>query len=114
MAKGTYFTKVQGLATVVWDGENDRALVEFDKQGLLMTKRPDVVSTLLEMGYQQVTAQQIKDAGMLLPEDFAAMRDRQPGRGYTGTATITPPEDEAGANGLGPTGPDSKGRALVQ
>jgi len=114
MAKGTYFTKVQevdgeSLPTVVWDGENDRALVEFDRQGLVMTKRPEVVKVLRDMGYREVTADAIKEAGMLLPEEFAAMRDRDPGRGYTGPATTTPPEDAPNVEG-----PASKGRVLVQ
>jgi len=110
MAKQTYFTKVQGQATVVWDGENDRALAEFDKQGLFVTKSPKVIDKLTEMGYAIVTAEEIQGAGMLLPEDFAAMRDRTPGKGYTGPATITPPEESADE----PTSPPGTGRALVQ
>lgn len=96
----TYFTKVRGLATVVWDPKKNRPVVEFDKQGLFGTEDPELAATLKEMGYKQVTAAQITQAGLMLPEAFQAMRDRQPGRGYTqggpGRPAMAAPQEAPG------------------
>ena len=119
----TYFTKVRGLATVIWDPAKNRPLAEFDRQGLYGTTDPALVEQLKGMGYRVVTAEQIKQAGMLLPEDFEAMRNRNPGRGYTQEgeglpATAAPAAQEGNAAALLnpelPTGPAGGGRTLVK
>lgn len=80
-----YFSKVPGMnhATVIWDTEKrDRALVEFDKQGLYKCKDPKIAKKLRELGYAQVTAETIKKYGFMLPEELSDAVTRQSGRGY--------------------------------
>ena len=76
----TYFTKLRGLATVVWDPRNDTALAEFNKHGLYCTKDPTIIKTLQHMGYKEVTLEQIKEKGLLVPNEKDDIR--LPGRGY--------------------------------
>jgi len=78
-----YFTKVRGLATVVWDAEENRTLAEFDKQGLYSTKDRKIAKRLMAMGYRRVLAEHITGVGLMLPEDYKEMRERKPGKGYT-------------------------------
>jgi len=75
------FTRVRGLASVVWDPEKNRMLAHFSKQGLLVTDDKRVIDRLDAMGYRRVTAAQVAGAGLTLPtvEDST----RTPGRGYT-------------------------------
>ena len=80
-----YFTRLRGLATVVWDPENKRTLAHFNKQGLLATDNPRVIDTLKAMGYREVSADEINSAGLHLPsvDDVPdAMPGGAPGRGY--------------------------------
>ena len=84
--KVTYFTRLRGLATVVWDPENKRPLAHFNKQGLLATTNPRVIENLTAMGYREVTADEINGAGLHVPSETDvpdAMPGGAPGRGYT-------------------------------
>jgi glucose dehydrogenase len=80
--KVSYFTKVRGLASVVWDGKKNKALVEFDKQGLAYTTNQTVAKKLKELGYREVSAEMIEQAKLIPPDKFESMQGRQPGRGY--------------------------------
>jgi len=112
-----YFTKLRGLESVVWDPKKDRPLAEFDKQGLYSTTKPDVAKRLKELGYREVTADQIKDAGLMLPEEFAKFIESQPGRGYThdgqGNVATAAPQAPAGPPEGFPDGPQAGNRTLV-
>jgi hypothetical protein len=70
MAKQHYFTKISGLQTVVWDPAQNRAFAEFNKQGLFCTRDQAVVKRLLDMGYREITADDITKAGLPLPSEF--------------------------------------------
>jgi len=76
------FTRVQGLATVVWNPRTDRALCHFSKQGLLATRNKQVIETLREMGYREVTADQIIQAGLTVPGVKDVHDAGTPGLGY--------------------------------
>lgn len=78
-----YFTKVRGMATVVWDALENKPLAEFDKQGLYSTKDRKIAKRLMAMGYRRVLADHITRVGLMLPEDYREMRERKPGKGYT-------------------------------
>lgn len=123
----TYFSKVRGLATVIWDPKGNKPLAEFDKQGLYSTSDEAVIEQLTGMGYRVVTAEQITGAGLMLPEDFQAMLDRQPGKGYSqdggGRAATAMPAEAPGESpadklftpeGEMPSGPVGGGRTLVR
>jgi hypothetical protein len=86
MSEVTYFTRLRGLATVVWDPEKKRMLAHFNKQGLLATEDKRVIETLMAMGYRQVTVDELARAGLPVPSvsDVPdAMPAGVPGRGYT-------------------------------
>jgi hypothetical protein len=123
----TYFTRLRGLATVVWNPAKDRALAHFSRQGLLATDNPQVISTLHAMGYREVTAEQIVAAG--LPVPGVDDTPDEPGRGYQpgelglqpGTAMAGQPErNGADASHLFepdpmlPAPPGDAGRKLVK
>jgi hypothetical protein len=83
--QATYFTRLRGLATVVWDPEKKRSLAHFNKRGLLATTNPRVIKTLDAMGYRRVTAEEINTAGLPMPSETDvpdAMPGGQPGVGY--------------------------------
>lgn len=93
--KVRYFTRLRGLATVVWDPEKKRSLAHFNKQGLLATTNPKVIKTLTAMGYREVTADDINSAGLYVPSERDvpdAMPGGAPGRGYT--------QPDAGESGM--------------
>jgi hypothetical protein len=75
------FTRVRGLASVVWDPENNRMLAHFNKQGLLLTSDDRVIKRLDIMGYRQVSAADVTGAGLMLPDEKDSTRT--PGKGYT-------------------------------
>ena len=85
------FTRVSGLATVVWDPEKDCTLAHFNKQGLLATSNANVIETLRAMGYREVTADQITQAGLTVPGVKDVHDAGTPGLGYR----------EAGPGGAG-------------
>jgi len=85
------FTRVQGLATVVWNPRKDRMLCHFSKQGLLATQDVQVIEVLREMGYREVTADQITQAGLTVPGVKDVHDAGTPGLGYR----------EAGPGGAG-------------
>lgn len=117
------FTRVRGLASVVWDPEKNKALARFTKQGLLKTTNPRVVQRLDEMGYKRVTPAQVAEAGLTVPEENEGIR--APGRGYTldgegRPTTAFPPDGPAHTNNPlfdpddFPTGPHMHKRTLVE
>lgn len=75
------FTRVRGLASVVWDPEKDRMLAHFNKQGLLKTGDPRIIKRLISMGYRPVSAEQVTEAGLMVPS--VEEGTKTPGRGYT-------------------------------
>jgi hypothetical protein len=81
--KEVIFTRVRGLASVIWDPENDRMLAHFNREGLLMTDNPRIIKRLDGMGYRQVSAEEVVAAGLTVPNPKDADRTPQPGRGYT-------------------------------
>lgn len=81
----TIFTRLKGLATVVWDPENNRMLAHFNKRGLLATSEPKVIETLRAMGYREVTAEEVNAAGLPVPSEDEvpdALAAGQPHVGY--------------------------------
>ena len=77
------FSRIRGLATVVWDPEKNRTLAHFNKQGLLAASKTNVIKTLRAMGYREVSAEQILQAGLTVPsEDDVPDAAGQPGAGY--------------------------------
>lgn len=79
--KDVIFIRVKGLARVIWDPENDRMLAHFDKQGFLVTNKPRVITKLDNMGYRQVTPEEIVNAGLEVPDEAKSVLP--PGKGYT-------------------------------
>jgi|GEM_PF-3189884 len=80
-SKATYFTKLRGLSTVVWDADKDQPLAEFNREGLCCIKDSTVAKQLSDMGYLEVSAEEIKEAGLMLPN--LPEKDRGPSKGYT-------------------------------
>lgn len=113
-----YFTKLKGLATVIWDPENDRPLAEFNREGLCCTKNETIAKQLTDMGYMEVSAEDIKEAGLTLPN--IPEKDRGPGRGYTNDPTPSIIGEERGESPMeayfksGKKSKSEKGRTIVQ
>jgi len=80
-SKATFFTKVGGLASVIWDPENDQPLIEFNREGLVCIKDSNLAKKLAELGYMEVSADQITKAGLTLPN--IPETKKGPGKGYT-------------------------------
>lgn len=102
-SKEVIFTRVRGLASVVWDPENDKMLAHFNKEGLLMTSDTRVIKRLDAMGYRQVSRDEVSQAGLNVPNPKDATRT--PGKGYThdgegrpATAMPLPGQDATGIN----------------
>ena len=126
--KEVIFTRVRGLASVIWDPENDRMLAHFNRQGLLVTSDTRVIKRLDGMGYRQVTPAEVSGAGLMLPDAKDATRTpSKPGKGYTHDGEARPamagalPGNEATVanenkifdpNAL-PDGPETGKRSLV-
>jgi hypothetical protein len=122
-SKATYFTKLRGLATVVWNPELDSPLVEFNRQGLCCVHSADVAKKLTDMGYREVSAEEIHEAGLTLPN--APNGPKGPSKGYT-TEPAEPVAKPSEVSGEAPMeaylkgnksqgeGNKSKGRVIVQ
>jgi len=122
--KVTFFTKLRGLATVIWDGENDRPMVEFNREGLFCTKDPNLAKQLNDMGYLEVSTEEITQAGLTLPN--IPDKDKGPGKGYTNEPGGPPEGMPSEISGESPMeaylkgskkkgeGAAAKGRTIVQ
>ena len=99
------FTRVSGLATVVWDPEKDCTLAHFNKQGLLATSNANVIETLRAMGYREVTAEQLLQAGLTVPNEDDVPDAPVPGQGYQAPSATGSMEPGAAMAGK----PDRKG-----
>jgi hypothetical protein len=104
------FTRLKGLATVVWDPDENRMLAHFNKRGLLATSNPKVIDTLKAMGYREVTAEDVSAAGLPVPteDEVPDALATGPGTGYQ-----PPVQGESGVQpgvataGRPPAGPDA-------
>lgn len=111
--KPVYFTKVAGLASIIWDPKNDCSLAEFNKQGLCRVDDPEIAKKLSAMGYQTVTSSQIKKAKLFLPEDYEAAKHAA-GRGYASDDEQPNIENTGGFDPEDfPPGPDVDGEPVA-
>jgi len=109
MSEVTYFTRLRGLATVVWNPEKNCTLAHFNKQGLLATSKPEVIETLRAMGYREVTMAELGAAGLPVPveDEVPDAMAGGPGKGYQ------PPQDGESGVLMGTAMAGGRGRADV-
>jgi hypothetical protein len=67
---------------VVWDGENNRVLAEFDKQGLYETSDDRTIGILTKLGYKRVTLEQIRGRKKLTPSELAEYERKRTSLAY--------------------------------
>lgn len=91
-----YFARERHMASVVWDKKTNSALAEFTKSGVYATTIESKAKRLLNMGYLQVSREQVVARNLPVPiPDEAPTADFQPGapgRGYTHEDGAAPPD----------------------